>query len=287
MQRGDIPLVTQWSRTEGFAPGAGDVSIYRHTDRQGLWVGMLGGKPIGCIAGVRYNNSYGFIGLFLVIPEQRGNGYGIELWKHALDHLNDLPCIGLEAALDRVNDYSSWGFTTSSSTTRWQWVENGELKKDNRNLKDEVHGLTVLQDNQIPSIAIQSYDAKREPSPRPHFLADWIKHPAGTVIALVDSKGYCHGFGRIRPCLLSQGEGWRIGPLLADTPQLASILLKLLVERHQGVILLDTPGLNPYANPLLQSLGFEDVSHTIRMYKGDQPPISMNDVYGLACLELG
>ena len=110
LQRNDIPLITQWSRVEGFAPGAGDLGIYRHTDRQGLWVGWLGEQPIGCIAGVRYNSFYGFIGLFLVIPEKRGNGYGVELWKHALHHLEDLPCIGLEAAPDRITDYSSWGF---------------------------------------------------------------------------------------------------------------------------------------------------------------------------------
>ena len=38
----DISMVTYWARNEGFAPGAGDVSIYRHTDKQGLWVGTLG-----------------------------------------------------------------------------------------------------------------------------------------------------------------------------------------------------------------------------------------------------
>ena len=112
---------------EGFTPGAGDVAIYQHTDRQGLWVAALGNTPIGCIAGVRYNSDYGFIGLFIVIPELRGNGYGIKLWKHALQHLSDLPCIGLEAALDRVDDYSRWGFKPSSSTTRWQWQGMGTI----------------------------------------------------------------------------------------------------------------------------------------------------------------
>ena len=87
--------------------------------------------------------------------------------------------------------------------------------------------------------------------------------------------------------MLSQGEGWRIGPLLADTPQLAELLLKLLVKRHQGVVLLDAPGLNQLANPLLKRIGFTEISQTLRMYRGNQPPISMNDVYGLACLELG
>ena len=52
-------------------------------------------------------------------------------------------------------------------------------------------------------------------------------------------------------------------------------------------ILLDCSNLNPYANYLLSSLGFEEISKTFRMYKGIQPPCSMNQVYGLACLELG
>ena len=287
MKRGDIPLVTHWARTEGFAPGAGDVSIYRHTDRQGLWVGTLGEQPIGCIAGVRYNASYGFIGLFIVVPEHRGNRYGIKLWEHAFTHLRDLPCIGLEAALNRVDDYSSWGFDPSSTTTRWQWVGSDQLVGESNYSDVDFQSLRILQDDQIPSIVIQSYDAKREPSPRPHFLADWLHHPAGTVLALVDSKGACHGFGRIRPCLLSEGEGWRIGPLLADSPQLAEFLLRLLVKRHPGVVLLDAPGLNKFADPLLKRIGFIQISQTLRMYRGEQPPISMNDVYGLACLELG
>ena len=62
----DIDFITEISRKEGFAPGVGDLAIYQNTDKQGLWVGWLDGNPIGCIAGVRYNQNYGFLGLFLV-----------------------------------------------------------------------------------------------------------------------------------------------------------------------------------------------------------------------------
>ncbi len=283
----DIPQITKWARNEGFAPGIGDVGIYRHTDNQGLWVGCLGGLPIGCIAGVRYNSSYGFLGLFLVEKKHRGNGYGLALWKHALAHLEDLPCIGLEAAPDRVKDYSDWGFKKSSPTTRWQWIGEGELRDQDIDIEDKNSELMVIEGGSIPSMVAQSYDAKREPSPRPHFLSDWLKHPAGTVLALVDRNGFCHGFGRIRPCLLRNEEGWRVGPLLADSPALAGILLRRLVKNHPGKVLLDAPGLNPNVTPLLSRLGFEVISQTIRMYRGLQPPLLMNEVYGLACLELG
>ncbi len=287
LQPDDISRVTQWARREGFSPGAGDVDIYRHTDRQGIWVGWLSGEPIGCISGVRYNSNYGFIGLFMVIPERRGCGYGIALWKHALSHLSSLSCIGLEAALDRVNDYASWGFVSSSLTTRWEWSGLESVLADNFNSECKEEGLKLLGGDEIPDVAIQSYDAKREPSPRPHFLSDWLGHPSGNVLALVDQNGFCHGFGRIRPCLLKHGEGWRIGPLLADSPQLAELLLKRLIKSHPGIVLLDSPGCNPLAEALFEDLGFRPVSQTLRMYRGEQPPTSMNEVYGLACLELG
>ena len=101
LEKEDIPAVTVWAQQEGFAPGLGDVAIYRHTDRQGIWVGWLGNERIGCITGVRYNAAYGFIGLYLVCPPWRGRGYGLQLWRHALEHLGDLSCVGVEAAPDR------------------------------------------------------------------------------------------------------------------------------------------------------------------------------------------
>ena len=114
-----------------------------------------------------------------------------------------------------------------------------------------------------------------------------MNHPAGKVIAVIDEENRCHGFGRIRPCLLQNGDGWRIGPLMADTPKLLQILLKKLIKSNPGLIIIDAPGLNKSASDVFNKLGFKSESETFRMYRGSQPPVSMNDVYGLACLELG
>lgn len=151
----------------------------------------------------------------------------------------------------------------------------------------DAEGWQLLTGEAIPERAVQAFDALREPSPRPHFLHRWLHHPAGSVLALIDGNGCCHGFGRIRPCLLARGEGWRIGPLLAETPTAARRLLQGLLRRHPGVVLLDSPGSNPAAAPLLQELGFQPIDQTIRMYRGQAPAVSLRDVYGLACLELG
>ena len=74
---------------------------------------------------------------------------------------------------------------------------------------------------------------------------------------------------------------------ISNTPPLAELLIRELVGDLDAQILLDCSNLNPYANYLLSSLGFEEISKTYRMYKGIQPPCPMNQVYGLACLELG
>ena len=282
----DIDFVTDISRKEGFAPGVGDLGIYKNTDKQGLWVGWLNDVPIGCIAGVRYNEYYGFLGLFLVIKQFRGRGFGLQLWKKALSHLNDLPCIGLEAAPERINDYSKWGFSVSSKTTRWQWMGDGKMLEGN-SWKNGLDNFSFVEDSYIPQDAVKKFDEKRENTPRPHFLSSWLNHPSGKVIAVMDKKKRCHGFGRIRPCLLKKGDGWRIGPLMADDPELLKILLRKLIESHTGLIIVDAPGLNKLASEVFINLGFKSESETFRMYRGSQPPVSMNDVYGLACLELG
>jgi len=283
----ELEKVTNWAKLEGFAPGLDDIFIYKNTDSQGIWVGCLDDEPIGSIACVKYNPSYGFIGLFIVKKEFRNKGYGLSLWKHALVYLKDINCIGLEAAPARLNDYQKWGFKTSSTTTRWKLYGCNDLPNETF-YKDVQHNFKVVPESEISSEAVLNYDSQREPSPRPHFLNDWLKDSVGFVKALVDSNGMCHGFGRIRPCILQNNKkGWRIGPLLADTPPLAELLIRKLVKGLETEILLDCPGLNPYANYLLSNLGFNEISKTYRMYKGVQPPFPMNQVYGLACLELG
>jgi len=151
-------------------------SIAIPTDICSGWDGSVG-KPIGYIAAVRCSAAYGFIRLFIVVPGQRGRSLGKQLWRHALNHLKDLPCIGLEAATDRVDDYSRWGFKTASLTQRWQWLAGADtassldfhLARLSVTMPLEVGGFRLLRGNEIPA---QAYDALREPSPHRHFLAD-------------------------------------------------------------------------------------------------------------------
>ena len=59
----DLNFITQLARLEDFAPGVGDIAIYANTGSQAVWVASQNEAPVGCIAAVKYNPDYGFIGL--------------------------------------------------------------------------------------------------------------------------------------------------------------------------------------------------------------------------------
>jgi ribosomal-protein-alanine N-acetyltransferase len=287
MAEADLPLVTEWARREGFCPGIGDAGIYRHTDAAGVWVGCLGDQPVGCIAGIRYDAHYGFIGLFLVRPEHRGQGYGVALWHQAMEHLAEVACIGVEAAPEREGDYACWGFRPASRTVRWHLPAAARPRCVTASLPQ---GHRLVAGGAVKPEVVQAYDARHEATPRPHFLSEWLAQRAGEVLVALDPQGCCRGFGRIRPCLLPEGDGrhgWRIGPLLADAPPLAGGLLEGLCSGRAGPVLIDAPETNPRARRLLEERGFRPGGHTIRMYRGTPPQLPDQDIYGLACLELG
>ncbi|WP_392350689.1 GNAT family N-acetyltransferase [Parasynechococcus sp.] len=285
LQDSDIPTVVNWARLEDFAPGIGDITIYRNTDRQGIWLGWQGDTPVGCIAGVKYNQCFGFIGLYIVQRDFRGHGHGHQLWETALNHLSDVDCIGLEAAPKLIDHYGEWGFRSDAKTIRWQ-LHNRHPEANVQHRADQS-GLEVIRGVNLTMEAVHEYDAKREATPRHHFLTQWLSHPAGDVMTLMDNAGQCHGFARIRPCLLPIAEGWRIGPILADSAELARVLLDRLLIDHPGVVLIDSPATNQSAAMVLSSLGFKQVSATTRMYRGTVKPLHNDAVFGLACLELG
>ena len=283
----DLDFVASMVREQDFAPGVGDIEIYANTDRQGIWLAWQDNLPVGCIAAVTYSPSYAFIGLFVVKPEHRGQGIGRRLWQHALKTLNSVECIGLEAADQMVGFYEKAGFQKDCVTTRRQmFCRSDESQHPNTTLLHRSD-ITVVPLREISLEAIQRYDERHEISPRPHFLELWLRHRAGNVFVARDFQGACHGYVRIRPCLLPIGEGWRVGPWLAEDSGMASLLLNNAIDRHKGVVLIDTPGHNLSAKTITTAKGFKPMGSTVRMYKGQMPQGHDRNVYGLACLELG
>ena len=66
---------------------------------------------------------------------------------------------------------------------------------------------------------------------------------------------------------------------------MALLLLNNAIDRHKGVVLIDTPG-HKHAKTITTAKGFKPMGSTVRMYKFDATT-PRPQRYGLACLELG
>jgi RimJ/RimL family protein N-acetyltransferase len=115
MQLPDLQLALNWAALEGWNPGINDAESFYAADSSGFFVGELDGEPIGCISIVCYDATFAFIGLYIVKPEHRGQGYGTQIWQNAWQQMTqklDLNrcSVGLDGVVEREETYRRLGF---------------------------------------------------------------------------------------------------------------------------------------------------------------------------------
>lgn len=75
---------------------------------------------------VKYGDSFGFLGLYMVKPEYRGKGYGIQIWNTGLAYLKGRT-IGLDGVVAQQDNYQKSGFTLAYRNIRYQGTGGGCL----------------------------------------------------------------------------------------------------------------------------------------------------------------
>ncbi len=83
MTRDEVEFAIDLAAEEGWNPGIHDGRCFYATDPNGFFVGELDGELVGSISAVAYDDSFGFIGLYIVKPEFRGKGIGTRLGRRA------------------------------------------------------------------------------------------------------------------------------------------------------------------------------------------------------------
>ncbi|MEN6327312.1 MAG: GNAT family N-acetyltransferase [Syntrophomonas sp.] len=274
MNRDDVQTAIDWAAEEGWNPGLGDADRFYHSDPQGFFVGELADQPIGCISAVSYGDFFGFLGFYIVKPEYRGQGYGIQLWKTALEYMGSR-AIGLDGVLAQQHNYIKSGFKSFYRNLRFEGISS-DCQQEQLN---KIVGLSEL-----PLIELISYDQPMFPAPRPEFLKKWINPDKGAALGYI-SDGRLKGYGVIRAC----HNGYRIGPLFADGEYIAEALFKALMSRVIAgqPVFLDVPEPNNSALGLANRFNMQVVFETARMYKGEPEPVDLQRIYGVTSLELG
>jgi len=270
MQRTEVDLAVDWAAAEGWNPGVCDAAPFLATDPGGFFVAVSDARPIACISAVAYDETYGFIGFYIVHPEHRGRGYGIRIWRAAMDHMG-ARTIGLDGVLAQQRNYEKSGFRLAYRNVRYA---------------GKVHG--SRQEGAIPIAeadfaAILDYDSHCHAVPRESFLRAWLAMPNAYGAALIE-EGTLRGYGMIRSCR----SGWKIGPLFADDAAGAQRLLLTLAARAEGQeVFLDTPETNAAAVALAERHGMKPCFATVRMYTQAAPRIALDKVFGVTTFELG
>ena len=270
MSRAELDLVGGWARDEGWNPGDHDATPFHATDPEGFLVGVLDGTPIASISVVRHGPSFGFLGFYIVVPAQRGQGFGLRLWRAGMARL-DGRLVGLDGVPDQQDNYRRSGFELAYRSSRY-----GGPAPDGR-------AAGLVDARTIPFERLLAFDARLFPGPRATFLSGWLGLPESRALVALDG-GELVGFGVRR----RSAEGHRIGPLYADRPSTAERLLFGLSDGIAGEpIFLDIPEPNEESAAVAAGLGLVPAFDTARMYTGAPPPIELARLYAVTSLELG
>lgn len=268
----ELSFFLQSAEKEGWNPGQYDAEAFYTVDPHGFFIGELNGDKIGCISAVAYNKEFGFLGFYIIKPEFRHCGYGIQLWNAAMKHLGKRNC-GLDGVIEQQDNYKKSGFQLYYKNIRF---ENSEKPLSNsfENLFDS---------EKIYFEELLKYDTSILGISRKAFLKKWIHMPnAHFLCSMVDDK--ITGYGVIRSCV----KGWKIGPLFADTQEIALQLYQGLCSKiDSGPIYLDAPEINYKALAIAQHFDMKIVFETARMYTQTPPASVVEKIFGVTSFELG
>ena len=235
-------------------------------------MGFLDGEPIASISAVKYGDSFGFIGFYMVQPAFRGQGYGLAIWQAALGYLQGRN-IGLDGVLAQQDNYIKSGFTLAHRNIRYAGVGRGESGDSS---------CVPLAD--IPIEAVFDYGHRLFPEVRSQFTQCWITRPGSHAVGLMQGQGLA-GYGVLRPCQ----SGYKIGPLFADGDEIARQLFQTLVAKVEvgAPVYLDVPEVNAEAVALAEQYGMTPVFETARMYTQKAPELALERIFGVTTFELG
>jgi hypothetical protein len=273
MTRDEIALAIDWAAQEGWNPGLHDAASFHEADPEGFFVGLLGDEPVASISVVKYGTGFAFLGLYIVLPAWRGRGFGWTLWRHAMATAGARQ-LGLDGVVAQQPNYRKSGFDLAWRNVRWRGTGLAQLATDPR----------LVRLPAIPFDTVAAYDQPFFPADRRPFLRHWLAQGDATALGCV-ARGRLQGWGLVRRCR----SGWKIGPLLADSEEVAETLFTALAGEAatSEAVHLDLPEPNAAAVALARRHGMEPVFETARMYTGTAPSVPMERLYGVTTFELG
>ena len=281
MTRRDIPAAQRLREAAGWNQTDADWENLLSFEPTGCFAAEVGGAVVGTATTTTYKNQSGalslaWIGMVLVDPAQRRRGVGTALLQECLDYLQDLgvETIKLDATPDGKAVYDKLGFVDEYRLERWEGVAAPKLKSGSPEIKALTEVDTIFDyDSAV-------FDARRRMVLDARLRA-WPECAAVSFAAGGQVSGYA--LAR-RGARLHQA-----GPIVANTPELAALLLDHVLEKMAGApVIVDVPVANAWALELLRARGLKMQRPLIRMALGpNKSPGTPGKVLGICGPELG
>ncbi|NPD47266.1 MULTISPECIES: GNAT family N-acetyltransferase [unclassified Lentimicrobium] len=273
ISRSQLDMVIDWATQEGWNPGLHDIDAYYAADKNGFLIGYLNGEAIASISVIKYDDTFGFLGFYMVKPKYRGQGYGYKIWQAGMQYLKGCN-IGLDGVVEQQENYKKTGFRLAYNNIRFQGKGSGESIENTR--------ITSL--NQVTLKQIKKFENHFFPVPRPKFIEKWIQMPASYGYAILED-GDIKAYGVMRKCR----EGYKIAPLFAEKAEQANELFEIFKSHAQTNehIYLDVPEINNEALSLAKRYHMTEIFQTARMYTGEIPKLPIEKIFGITSFEIG
>ena len=269
----DVQRMARFAADEGWNPGNTDTYAFFAADPGAFRIGRLDGEPVVCISVVKYGQAMGFLGFYIARPQVRGKGFGIQVWRAGMVRLAGRN-VGLDGVVAQQANYRKSGFRSAWNNIRHEGAPAAV---------PPPNGVSLLDARSVAFDKLAAYDRRFFPEARDSFLASWITLPERAAMVAV-RDGALAGFAVMRACQAAS----RVGPLFADSPEIAAALVSALAARTgAAAVAIDMPDVNKKTAGLAQQMGLKPTFETARMYTGPDPAVDYSGIYGVTSLELG
>lgn len=276
LDKNGLKTLLSWAKNEGWNPGTHDIDAFWAADPEGFYGFYANNELIAGGSVVSYHGEFGFMGLFIVHPDFRGNGIGEKLWhlrkNLLLSRLKPKATIGMDGVVAMQPFYNKGGFNIAFKDVRYEFTG-----------KHYTYSELVTPIQQSDFTTIANYDQTCFGYPRTNFLREWLKLPNSNVIQF-STDNTVKGYAVIREV----NNGFKIGPLFANSPKIAEELFKACLNTAlDAPVYLDIPLVNQQAIELVEKYKGKYTFECARMYLGPPPKTDIQKTYGITTFELG
>ncbi len=273
----DIPMAMALKDAEGWNQTPRDWELFINTNPSLCLGAKIGGKLVGTVTAISFENKVAWISMMLVHRKFRGRGISKMLLKAIIHRLEGCASIKLDATPAGYPVYESLGFREEYALARYI-LELNSLQFS----WEEIMGPIPVSTDHLEEIA--RWDRAYFGAERKEVLAylqSQAKHLAWFMGGTETLKGYVLG----RP-----GTRFtQIGPLVAEDVKSAnSLLSKAISQVKKGQVVIDVCMHQKKLVELVENLGFVKQRDLFRMYlKGNSYPGKPENYFLVAGPELG